>query len=451
MDTTTSTTTETTTEAAPTTPTKAKRKGKARAHGEGSVSYEASTGKWRVSVSVGYVNGKRRRKQLRFDSQQEARHALTKLRKQLDDGVGVGDDRMTVRAFLDRWLADVVNAPTSTIRVGTRAGYALNVRRHLAPGLGHIPLAKLGPQHVQAFLNTKLTEVIHVDEDGTKHTLSARTVQYLHANLRNALKHAERWGLVSRNVAKLVDAPKLPKHEAQSLTIAQAGKLLAAVNGDRSNAKDEKRRALTEPDRLRALFSVAVAMGLRRGEIVGLRWENVDLDAGVLRVREQVQRVKVKRDENGKKIGGGLVVQDLKTDKSRRTLKVPAAVLDELREHAKRQKAERLRAGPLWTETGYVFSTTTGTPLDGRNVHRQWREALDDAGLPALPFHASRHTAASFLLAQGADLRTVMGVLGHSQIALTANTYTHVLEELHADAAVRMDAAFRAARDSARR
>ena len=150
---------------------------------------------------------------------------MTRLSKSLDDGIGTGDDRMTVRAFLNRWLADVVNGPASSIRAGTRAGYALNVRLHLAPGIGHHTLAKLAPTHVQAFLNAKL-------RDG----LSPRTVQYLHGNLRNALKHAERWGLVARNVAKLVDAPSVPKHEAQSLSTEQAGNFLRVLRDNRLRA-----------------------------------------------------------------------------------------------------------------------------------------------------------------------------------------------------------------------
>lgn len=123
----------------------------------------------------------------------------------------------------------------------------------------------------------------------------------------------------------------------------------------------------------------------------------------------------------------------------------------ELREHVHAQKVERLAAGPLWTETGYVFTNVTGAPLDGRVVLEVWQTALVDAGLPSMPFHASRHTAGCFLLAQGADLRIVMGVLGHSQIALTANTYAHVLEEMHDGAALHADAALKAVRASVER
>jgi integrase len=419
---------------------KAKRAGK-RAHGEGSISYEADRKKWRVSVALGFVSGKRRRKQLRFNTQQEARHALTRLQKNIDDGIGVGDDKITVGAFLERWLRDCVEGPLSKLRAASRVSYAHITRNHVVPGLGHHPLAKLSPLHIEAFLSSKL-------EDGA---LSAATVRHLHKVLRAALRQAEKWGLVARNVAKLVDAVPLPKHEACSLTTEQAGQLLAALNGDRSSAKNEKRRALTSPDRLRALFVVAMMMGLRRGEIAGLRWADIDLERGEMRVRQQVVREKIKRNDKGERIGGGLVATDLKTDKSRRAFKLPAAVAAELREHERRQKAERLKAGPLWRDSGHVFTTIIGTRLDGRDIHAAWRRALDDAGLPGMRFHSTRHSAASFLIAHGADLRTVMGVLGHSSIALTADLYTHMLDEVRADAASKMDAAFKAANDAARR
>lgn len=407
-----------------------KQRPKARAHGEGSVYLEHASGLWVAAVDLGVVNGKRKRKRLRFGTQQEARHALTRLRKNLDDGIGVGDDRITVRAFLDRWLAECVEGPLSSLREGTRTSYALHVRKHLAPGLGHLALAKLSPMHVQAFLAAKLTE-----RGGSgAPALSPRTVQYLHATLKVALKQAERWGIVARNVARLVDHVHVEKREAQMLTTEEAGKLLRAVEGDR----------------LRALFYLAVSMGLRRSELCGLRWEHVDLERGVVRVREQLRRMTHRRDEAGVIVERrGLTVQGLKTDKSRRTLKIAASVIDELRVHARRQKVERLQAGPLWNDSGYLFTTPNGQPLDGDNLLKRWKRILRAAGLPDMPFHAMRHTAGSFLLAQGADLRTVMGVLGHSEIALTANTYTHVLEELHADAANRADAALRAVKERA--
>jgi len=190
-------------------PRKAKHhKAKARAHGEGSVCLERSTGKWLAVVDLGIVEGKRKRKKLRFDTQAEARQALTKLRKALDDGIAPGDDRMTVGRFLERWLAECVEGPLSSLSAATRSSYALCVRLHVAPSLGHHTLAKLSPLHVQGFLSSKMSGG----------TLSSRTVQYLHSVLRTALGQAERWGLVTRNVCRLVTPPTPATRDAVSLT-----------------------------------------------------------------------------------------------------------------------------------------------------------------------------------------------------------------------------------------
>ena len=403
-----------------------RQKPKARAHGEGSVFFERARGTWAASVNLGIVNGRQRKKRLRFATQAEARQALTRMVKALDDGIGAGDDKVTVACFLEKWLAECVEGPMSKIRPATRVSYVGVVRHHLIPALGAHRLARLTPLHVRAFLSAKLIEV---DNEG-KPRWSPTTIHYCHGVLRNALKQAERWGLVVRNVAKLVDPPARTRKEAQAMTAEQAGKLLEQVASHR----------------LSALFSLALAMGMRRGEIVGLRWEHLDLDAGIVRVREQLQRLKKKSPTDA-----GLVVASLKTDRSRRTLKLPGSLIEELKAHARAQKAERLKAGPLWVETGYVFTTELGKPLDGRNVLRLWKEKLAAAGLPAMPFHATRHTSASMLLAYGATIYDVKENHGHSQIGLTANTYAHMLDELRDATAARADIAMAAARNAAKK
>ncbi len=396
-----------------------------RGNTEGTI-YQEPSGRWRVEMTLGYVSGRRVRKKLRFETQREAREALTKLRRELDQGIEPGDDRMTMRRFLEKWLTECVEGAMSTLRPNTRVSYASLTRNHLIPGLGHHLMAKLSPVHVQAFLTAKSSEKIKGADDDAR--LSPRTVRYILILLRRSLRQAMRWGLVARNVATLVDPPRMQRREAQALTMEEATALLASVKANR----------------LRALFTVAVALGLRRGEIVGLRWEHVDLKTGVLRVREQLQRVRHVRNAAKEIVERkGLVVSEPKSDKSRRTLRIPSHLVDELREHKARQTAERLAAGPAWSDTGYAFTTETGAPLDGRNLLRRWQTSLKASGLPAMPFHASRHTAASLLLAQGVPLHVVMEILGHSQIALTANTYAHVMENLHDDAAEKMDAFLR--------
>jgi integrase len=311
----------------------------------------------------------------------------------------IPSQREKLGPFLRRWLDEVAQP---TLRASTYASYDDILVAHLIPGLGHIAIAKLTPAEVQAFLNRK-------SESG----LSPRRVQYIHAVLRRALVTAERWGMVTRNVAKLVDPPRVPKHEIRPLTPEQARRLLEAA----------------EDDRHRALYVTALGTGLRQGELLGLRWEDVDLDAGRLRVRHSLANV-----------GGTLTLLEPKTDRSRRFVMLPDSVTAALRAHRTRQRMERLVAGSRWVDSGHVFTTLHGTPYHAATITRAFKAALTRAGLPACRFHDLRHAAATFLLAQGFTLEDVKNLLGHSSIVLTSNTYGHVLEQRQRAVARGMDA-----------
>jgi integrase len=247
--------------------------------------------------------------------------------------------------------------------------------------------------------------------------LSPRTVQYHHAILRRALGQAHRWGLVSRNVAKLVDPPRVRRPEIRPLTPEQARTLLEAARGDR----------------LEALYTVALAVGLRQGEALGLRWDDIDLDRGWLTVRNALQR-----------LGPGWQLVEPKTARCRRTIALPSVVAAALQSHRTRQLQERLWAGARWQENDFVFASRIGTPLDGTNVTRRFQQLLRRSGLPRQRFHDLRHACASLLLAQGVHPRVVMETLGHSQVGLTMNTYSHVIPALQREAATQMDAVLRA-------
>ena len=306
---------------------------------------------------------------------------------------------MTLDQFLDEWLVTCVR---SNVRPRTYQSYEEIVRLHISPGLGRQRLARLSPTDVHGFLNDKVAA-----------GYSRRSAQYYHAVLRRALGQAVKWGLVQRNVAKLVDPPKVRRPEVLPLSPENARAFLLAVHGDR----------------LEALYSVALAVGLRRGEALGLRWRDIDLEKGELMVRNSLQRV-----------GGRLELTELKTERSRRTISLPQTAVNSLRLHRARQLQDRLLAGSRWRDAGLVFATTVGTPLEPRNVLRHFHRALEEAGLPRKRFHDLRHTCASLLLAQGVAARVVMEILGHSQIGLTMNTYSHVMPTLQKDAARRMDA-----------
>ena len=182
--------------------------------------------------------------------------------------------------------------------------------------------------------------------------------------------------------------------------------------------------------RLEALITVAVGLGLRQGEALGLRWrEDIDLDAGLLSVQQTLERAGVEP-----RFG------EPKTARSRRTINMPSTVAAALRRHRTRQLEERLAAGPRWRESGLVFTTTIGTAIDKSGLHKAFKAVLRAAGLPDIRYHDLRHTAATLLLAQGVDPRTIMETLGHSQISLTMNTYAHVMPALQREAAAKMDA-----------
>jgi integrase len=322
------------------------------------------------------------------------------------DGSAVVDE-LTVGAFLVGWLTDVVRL---TVRPRTYASYRQVVRLHLAPGLGAVPLATLSPADVQAFLNA---------QSATR--LAARTVAYQRGVLRCALGHAERMGLVNRNVARLARPPRVPRRQVSPLSVEQARIFLSVIVGDR----------------LEALYLVALGVGLRQGEILGLRWSDLDLAGGTLTVRYALAR-----------IDGRLMLVEPKSATSRRVVPLPGFVRDALLIHRERQAQEPqpLRPLPPSPFADLVFTTTFGTPLDGITVTRRFQRLLVSAGLPRQRFHDLRHACASLLLAQGVPARVVMETLGHSEISLTLNTYSHVLPSLGREAAERMDDALGAGR-----
>jgi integrase len=244
---------------------------------------------------------------------------------------------------------------------------------------------------------------------------SPRTVQYALHVLRIALARAVRWGLVPRNVATMVDGPRVPRRRVPVLTGEEAQRFMIAVRDDR----------------LGALYVVALSLGLRQGEVLGLRWSDVDLDRQSLTVGAALQRVS----------GKGLVLVEPKTETSRRKITLPGYCLGVLREHRVRQLRDRLLAGSRWSETGLVFTSALGTGLESGLVTKRLQRILAACGLPRLRFHDLRHSAASLLGAQGVPPRVVMEVLGHSRISVTMDLYSHVFPSLLGDAAKAMERA----------
>jgi integrase len=369
-----------------------------RAHGEGSI-YKRADGRWVAVLDIGYAGGRRRRKSFYGQTRSEVLGRLIAGRKLVQDGVPLAADRETVSQYLNRWLDEV----SPTVRPKTRRSYAGTVRVHLVPTIGHHKLAKLDPQQVQTMLNSKQAA-----------GLSPRSVGIIRAVLRQALNRAVRWGLLARNVAQLTDVPHPDTREPRVITVDDARLLLIAFS----------------THRLGPLFTIALASGLRQGEVLGLRWEDVDLEKGTLRIERALQY-----------IDGRFESVPPKSARARRTI----PLTDIARAAFHRQRAQQLQdcllAGQRWQETPLVFTTSLGTPLDSRNVTRSLQRCLTDYGLPSCRFHDLRHGCASLLMAVGASPRVAQEILGHADIRTTLGIYSHVAPALMREAAAMLDGA----------
>lgn len=377
--------------------------GSRRGHGEGSIYQRESDGRWVANVNLGYgPDGKRKRKVLYGKTRKEVTEKLKSVL--YDQQVGkpiASNERGSVEAYLTSWLKVAKNE----VRPATYVQYEVSVRCHLKPRLGHTQLTKLTPQHIREFVAAEV-------EAG----LSPTTAKLARAVLRRALELAVEDGIIYRNPAKVIrqkgTASPTPKFKGKYLTEEQARAFLAAMRGHR----------------LEVLYSVALALGLRRGEVLGLRWCDIDFDKGTMSVTGSLLR-----------IGKATSLQRVatKTEESNRTIRVPTPLLTALRAQRVRQLEERLKAGTAWkgNEWDLVFTSDVGTGIEPRNLNRQLTSLLKKVGLPNIRFHDTRHTAAVLMLAQGIPLKVVSQVLGHSKIATTADIYAHVLPRQEQEAA----------------
>jgi len=369
-----------------------------RASGEGSV-YKSPDGRWRGSVDLGWTDGKRHRNYVSGKTQQDALRKLRAAQRSAEVGV-VADGRLTVGRWLDQWLATVVDGRAGTDN--TRAHYRQIVKVHLVPALGRVRLDRLTAGQVDDFLTAKAAE-------GLSRTYIAR----MRTTLADALRHAERRGLVARNAAELAVMPRTTSQSAdRTVTAADARALLRAARGER----------------LEALLVVGLTTGLRPGELTGLLWEDLDLDAATLRVSGAM-----KRGPDGKVTRGGVK----RSTGGRRTLSLPPMAVTALREHRRRQAAERLAAGSMWVDHGLVFSSEVGTPLDPSNVRRTFRRVAERAGVAVRVPYAMRHAAVSLLVDAGQSIEEVADLLGDDPRTLYRH-YRHRVQPV-ATAALAME------------
>lgn len=364
-----------------------------RANGEGSI-HQRKDGRWCATISIEKAKRKHFLGRTRAEVSKQLHAALDAREK----GTLVTGPRQAVSQFFKQWL----DAVRPSLRPRTFVRYEQFVRLHVLPDLGPLSLTKLGPQHLQQLYTSRLDA-----------GLSSTTVNHLHALIHKALSNAVRWGLVNRNVADLVDPPRNRHFEFATLTVEQARAFLDTAAGSR----------------LEALFVLAITTGMRQGELLGLRWQDVDFDAGALHIRGSMQATP-----------DGLRIMEPKTPGSRRQVALSKQPIDALRRHRVAQAVQRLRIGAAWEDKDLVFATEAGRPITASGLRRSYEPLLKGAGLPRMRFHDLRHTSATLLLGRGVHPKVVSEMLGHTRISTTLDLYSHVSMTMQQQAADAFDA-----------
>jgi integrase len=364
-----------------------------RSNGEGTIYKNESRNRFEGQVSVGInANGKSVRRKVTGRTRAEVTKKMSEVRDRCSHGPGLPSD-ITVGDWLSYWISSVL--PSANIASATRENYETLCARYLVPRIGRIRLVKLTPADVRAMLNS-------MNADG----YASNTQRLARAALRRALRVAEAEGYVPRNVAGLTDGVKLDPKNSRTMQPSEVKDLLSSVIGDR-----------IEP-----ILNVLLATGLRRSEVLGLCWGDVDLSVSpaTLQISHALKRER-----------SGLVFGEPKTKRTKRVLYIPDVTARILREHRVAQKRERLEFGPgwggEWVEYDFVFTSPVGTPIDPSNFAKALSKATEVAGLGSWTPHEFRHTAASLMIASDVPLKQVSEALGHSSIAVTADVYGHLL------------------------
>ncbi|MEY9944708.1 tyrosine recombinase XerC [Kitasatospora sp. GAS1066B] len=368
---------------------------KRKPNGAGTVT-RRKDGRYQAAVYVPQPDGTTARKYVYGATWEECDHKRQELVERARQGIATPTRSQKLAEWLPYWLEHFIKPERKRT---THAKYETHVRLYLVPLLGSKGLESLSPRDVRTFL-AKVTKLS-----------SAATAKESHRVLRSALTAACRDELIVRNVAMLVPTPRVTSREVKPWTLDQTLTFLAAARRDP----------------LYAAFVLAIALGMRRGEIVGLRWSWVDLENRVLWVGRQLQRV------------GGELYEDTTKNSKRRPVPLPRICVAALRWHRMRQDEARRAAGEKWDETGYVFTTRTGRPIEPTNLYRSFVRIAKAADIPVIRLHDARHGCATLLVACGVPPRVVMEILGHSQIGLTMNVYTHVAQETQREALGNMD------------
>ena len=379
---------------------------KKRGNNEGSI-YRRKNGTWAAQYTVWTAEGRKRRS-VSGKTRAEVSRKLTEAMADRDGGLLHDAGKLTVGEYLNRWLADSVKG---TVKETTYANYAYIAHKHVSPALGHVKLKTLTPAHVRDLYGEK-----------ARTNLAATTVKKMHVVLRKALSQAVSDGLIPRNAADGVKPPRVgaPGEEIKPIGSEACAKFLEASRGER----------------LEALYVLAVHCGLREGELLALRWEDVYLEA--VRPTMLVRRT-LTRGEDGR---GWVVGASTKSGKGRR-VRLTRRAVTALKDHRKRQLEERMCLAGLWQDQGLVFAGETGSFINPSNLrNRSFKRIKARSGVREdLRFHDLRHNCATLLLSEGVNAKVVSELLGHASITITLNIYSHVLPDMQDSAADAMEAA----------
>ncbi len=380
---------------------------KRRGNGEGSI-YKRPDGIRVGQVSVGYdpATGKLKRKSFYGKTRKEVADKMAQALQEVRNGTYIEPAQTTFGEWLDKWLTGYKKGQ---LKPTTYQGYETLINVHIKPALGKIPMAKLQAHMIQSFYNEKLSAG---RADG-KGGLSTRMVRYLHAVIRQALQQAVKEGLLARNVADATSPPTVKNKQMRPLA---ENELLTFFETARK-------------DRLFAAYVLAATTGLRRGELLGLCWDCVDLEHGVITVQRQLLPLK-----------DGLSLEETTKSRSgRRSVTLTDDAIRELKAYRKRQAQEKLLLGEAYQDNGLVFCKEDGSPIDPREFTKRFQRHLTKAGLPKVRLHDLRHTHASLLLARGVHPKVVQERLGHSSITMTLDLYSHLVPGLQEAAAATLN------------
>lgn len=381
--------------------------------------YEGKDGYWHGRVTIGVRDdGKPDRRHVMRKSKADAIRAVRKLERDRDSASVQAPGRVgTVGEWLEHWVENIAGA---VVRENTLAGYRVAIRTHLARGIGAHRLDRLQPEHLEKLYARMI-----------RNGSSPGTAHQAHRTLRTALGEAERRGRITKNPATLAKAPRVSEAEIEPYTVDEVQRLLAMAAEGRNHAR----------------WAIALALGLRQGEVLGLRWVDVDLDGGSLLVRRGRLRPRYRHGCGGscgkkagycpKRIADRPETDETKSRAGRRAIGLPDELVTLLRSHRVEQDREREMAAQLWRDSGYVFTDERGEPLNPNTDYHHWKRLLRDAGVRDGRLHDARHTAATVLLILGVPERAVMGLMGWSTTAMAAR-YQHITGAVRSDVAQRV-------------